>query len=253
MFFVPISRTIAKERGLKTYFLSKPCKRGEHSIRSTASGKCLCTGCKEVLKIYKNSFNRTEKGKAIKSKIAKKSYEKNKITILERNKKYRNQPEVRARLREQNRLWEKKNREKNPEKANARSLKFSMNNKSKLKEWRKRWNINNRPKKAMYALERRLLTSYAHLQSELTEFVFEQTYELAQQRETLLGIKMHVDHMIPLKAKNTCGLHTWNNFQCLPQKLNNSKRNKLIYTNPHEWLYDIPKFFKVVTQTKQAA
>jgi len=113
--------------------------------------------------------------------------------------------------------------------------------------------MKNRPKKAMYTFERRLLTSYAYLKSELTDFVFEQSQELAQQRETLLGIKIHVDHMIPLKAKNTCGLHVWNNFQCLPSVMNSSKGNKLIYTNPHEWLYDIPKFFKVVYQQEIAA
>lgn len=49
------------------------------------------------------------------------------------------------------------------------------------------------------------------------------------------------------------GLHVWNNIQCLPQNLNCSKQNKLIYTDPHEWLYDIPKFFEVVYQQEIAA
>ena len=59
--------------------------------------------------------------------------------------------------------------------------------------------------------------------------------------------------MIPLVNKTVCGLHVWNNFQVIPQIVNNSKSNRLIYTNPHEWLYDIPKFFKVVYQKEIAA
>ena len=59
-------------------------------------------------------------------------------------------------------------------------------------------------------------------------------------------------HILRKIAKER-GLHVWNNIQCLPQNLNCSKQNKLIYTDPHEWLYDIPKFFEVVYQQEIAA
>ena len=87
---------------------------------------------------------------------------------------------------------------------------------------------------------------------ELTDFVLKEASILAKQREELFGIKWQIDHMIPIRARNVRGLHVWNNFQCIPQPINSYKRNKLIYTNPHEWLYDIPKFFKVVYQKEQA-
>ena len=58
---------------------------------------------------------------------------------------------------------------------------------------------------------------------------------------------------IPRNVAKERGLHVWNNFQCIPQPINSYKRFKLIYTNPHEWLYDIPKFFKVVYQKEIAA
>lgn len=71
---------------------------------------------------------------------------------------------------------------------------------------------------------------------ELDDFVFVQAYELCRLREHSTDFKWHVDHMVPLQAKNVCGLHVWNNFQCLPQYLNSQKRNKTLFIQPNEWL-----------------
>ena len=105
-------------------------------------------------------------------------------------------------------------------------------------------------KSRMYSSNNRAKRKKAsvHYSKELTDFVLKEASILAKQREELFGIKWQIDHMIPIRARNVRGLHVWNNFQCLPQVMNISKCNKLIYTNPHEWLYDIPKFFKVVYQ-----
>ena len=89
--------------------------------------------------------------------------------------------------------------------------------------------------------------------NELDLFTNEEAYALCQLRSNLFQFTWHVDHMIPLQNPDVCGLHVWNNFQCIPSTMNLSKGNKLIYTNPHEWLYDIPKFFKVVYQKEIAA
>lgn len=38
---------------------------------------------------------------------------------------------------------------------------------------------------------------------------------------------MEVDHVIPLKGKNVCGLHVWANLQLLDPTLNRSKGNRV--------------------------
>jgi len=63
--------------------------------------------------------------------------------------------------------------------------------------------------------------------SELTDFVYEEALDLAKQREQTTGVKWQVDHIIPLRGKEVCGLHVWSNFAVITKQANLQKGNKL--------------------------
>jgi hypothetical protein len=108
----------------------------------------------------------------------------------------------------------------------------------KQKSQNSRWKQNNKAKVNAINSKRRAgkVMATPIWFSEFDEFVIQEAFDLCQQREAKTKIKWSVDHMVPLKAKNACGLHCANNIQVIPQSLNYAKRNDMIFTNPFEWL-----------------
>ena len=53
-----------------------------------------------------------------------------------------------------------------------------------------------------------------------------QLYKLAQYLSETLGIPHHVDHVVPIKNNNVCGLHCYANLRIIPAKENLQKSNK---------------------------
>lgn len=60
---------------------------------------------------------------------------------------------------------------------------------------------------------------------EFTQFVYKEAHDLRKLRNTLTNFDWHVDHIIPLKGKEVCGLHVWNNFAVIPKVENLRKGN----------------------------
>lgn len=135
--------------------------------------------------------------------------------------------------------------EKNKERILANKAWSTEAAKTKKKEYDKQRYMDNKEALSAYAKERRKLPhrKAAHNEAsrrrkmylkqatpswltELDTLVIKEIYHLAQLRSTMLGITYHVDHVIPLKGKDVCGLHVPSNLQLLPAKVNVSKGNR---------------------------
>jgi hypothetical protein len=113
--------------------------------------------------------------------------------------------ENRERVRKNNQTWETKNP------------------KSRI-ESKRRWRKAN-PDKVLASCRRSQAAKLKATPLWADHFVIEGMYELARIFRRA-GLLLDVDHIIPLRGKTVCGLHSQDNLQLLSRSANASKQNK---------------------------
>jgi hypothetical protein len=123
----------------------------------------------------------------------------------------------------------------NREKAKQKAKEWYKNNKDyalkKNKEYGKEWRKENKDKncsKSSRYRSSKLKATPIWITNE-HKWLIDEAYHLAKVRSKSTGFLWHVDHIIPLKGKNVCGLHVIENLQLLPAIQNISKGNKFVY------------------------
>lgn len=120
-----------------------------------------------------------------------------------------------------NRSW----RAKNAAKARAATRLWYRQHPEKNAEYaRKRYERN--PAKAIAVVRRKQAEKLRAIPAWANLFFIEEIYDLARLRTQYLGIKHHVDHIVPLRHPLVCGLHVEHNLRVVPASVNQMKGNR---------------------------
>ena len=133
------------------------------------------------------------------------------------------------------RQWEIDNREKRNSQASERrknkpeysrnyNKKRWMTQKDALQMRFKEWYANNAHvcvanSAKRYASKTNATPAWAN------PFFISEIYALARARTKHTKIQWHVDHIVPLRSKNVCGLHCEHNLRVVPASVNREKNN----------------------------
>ena len=193
-----------------------PALNGARYARFRNGGRVTgsCVGCnleqakewrgahkEQVREILRNwNINNPEK---VKEK-SKRRYERHKERFALKNKEWRNKNA--AALSEK----QKEKRRRNPEIYKA-----------KMKRW---YSTNSHKVMATNGIRRAIARQATPQWANM--FFISEIYDLARLRSKVTGMKWSVDHIVPLKSKTVCGLHTEANMRVIPAMANLSKNNR---------------------------
>ena len=113
---------------------------------------------------------------------------------------------------------------RNVDKLREQGRKYHHANKERLSGYLSKWRKDN-PDKLVANTRRRFASKLNATPKWANDFFIKEIYHLARLRTKMLGYQWHVDHIVPLRSKQVCGLHVENNLQVIPARENLSKHN----------------------------
>lgn len=223
-----VSRAQAIENGLLTYFTGKQCKNGHIADRLVSNRMCVLCRSEYVVRYYlENRDAALERDRRY--------YLENRTAVLERQSNYREQNK--DAIAEKNSRY----RKENPEAVRESGRKHYRKNRATVLVKQRKYSQQNPDKSVAKRSLRRSRGRKAVPKwfDEFDHFVWVEAADLVRRRRAATGINWAADHMIPLVAKDACGLHVAGNCQVIPATMNLSKNNKMIFTEPLDWLRHI--------------
>jgi hypothetical protein len=114
--------------------------------------------------------------------------------------------------------------------------KYRETNRTPELKRKKLWRQNNLAKGAAYSAKRRTRKQNA-TPNWSEEQLIHQLFSAANYLTRLTGIQWDVDHIIPIKHENVCGLHVYQNLQLLP-RLDNLIKWCKFESSEHSTVFD---------------
>lgn len=128
----------------------------------------------------------------------------------------------------------------NPEKRARIAAKWYDTNRDAAIATARRWAIGNKAR-VTARVSRRDAEKLRATPAWANRFFIEEAYDLARRLSEVFGFPWHVDHIVPLRSKWVCGLHTELNLRVIPAQENIRKGNR-------HWP-DMPEFLKQERRT----
>ena len=146
---------------------------------------------------------------------------KNREAAKLRAKKWHHENKKRA--NENSKRW----RQENPERSKELIKLWEQKNKERVKELSRAWKKANKHKVNANTRMRQAakLNATPPWLNEDHKFMLEEIYELRDLRTQATGVVHHVDHIVPLRGAEVCGLHVPWNLQVIPASDNIRKGN----------------------------
>jgi len=181
----PKTRKEAKELGATHYFTGDPCTRGHIAPRKT---KGACVECMKENWAKDNAKRSLQPKSEAAKEAGRRYYERNRKTVIAR---------AQARPAEEKKAYKKKYKEENPDLYKA------------LTSLRRRRFRDATPPWITYRQKAEI----------------RQLYQIAITMANTTGEQYVVDHIVPLRGKDVCGLHVPWNLRVITQEENLKKSN----------------------------